>query len=192
MGTTAGEFIQELTRAHDMIVIGGLAIIASVISQKMSTQPISLSTNSAHLLTASRRMKAITSLFPLLLLASCVSTTDLTTSQKFNKADKDGSGSVSRSEATKLIIADAFSLYDTDGDGFVTEKEFLASGGKPENFRKINKSGTGKITLAEAQSSPLVFNTFVVAFDEADANKDGQVTLAEYQSYLALRDAAVR
>lgn len=137
-------------------------------------------------------MKAITSLFPLLLLASCVSTSDLTTSQKFNKADKDGSGSVSRSEATKLIIADAFSLYDTDGDGFVTEKEFLASGGKPENFRKINKSGTGKITLAEAQSSPLVFNTFVVAFDEADANKDGQVTLAEYQSYLALRDAAVR
>lgn len=28
MGTTTGEFIQELTRNHDVIVIGGLAIIA--------------------------------------------------------------------------------------------------------------------------------------------------------------------
>lgn len=137
-------------------------------------------------------MKAIPTLFPLLLLASCASTSTPTTIQKFNKADKDGSGAVSRSEATSLIIADAFALYDIDGDGFVSEKEFLASGGKPENFRKINKSGTGKITLAEAQSSPLVFNTFVVAFDEADANKDGQVTLAEYQTYIKLRDAAVR
>lgn len=137
-------------------------------------------------------MKAITTLFPVLLLASCASTSTPTPAQKFNKADKDGSGSVSRSEATSLIIADAFALYDADGDGFVTEKEFLASGGKPENFRKINKSGTGKITLAEAQSSPLVFNTFVVAFDEADINKDGQVTLAEYQTYIKLRDAAVR
>ena len=137
-------------------------------------------------------MKAITTLFPLLLLTSCVSNSDPAPVQKFNKADKDGSGAVSRAEATQLIIADAFALYDSDGDGFVTEKEFLASGGKPENFRKINKSGTGKITLAEAQSSPLVFNTFVVAFDEADTNKDGQVTLAEYQAYIKLRDAAVR
>jgi hypothetical protein len=28
MGATAGEFIQELTQDHDVIVIGGLAIIA--------------------------------------------------------------------------------------------------------------------------------------------------------------------
>jgi len=137
-------------------------------------------------------MKPITILFPVLLLASCATTTTLTPEQKFKKADKDGSGSVSRNEAANLIIADAFSMYDADKDGFVTETEFLASGGKAENFRKVNKSGTGKISLQEAQSSPLVFNTFVVGFDEADTNKDGQVTLAEYQSYIKLRDAAVR
>lgn len=137
-------------------------------------------------------MKSITTLFPVLLLASCASTSTLSPEQKFKKADKDSSGSVSRSEATNLIIADAFSMYDADGDGFVTEKEFVASGGTPENFRKVNKSGSGRISLTEAQSSPLVFNTFVVGFDEADTNKDGQVTLTEYQSYLTLRDAAVR
>ena len=83
-------------------------------------------------------------------------------------------------------------MYDTNKDGQVSEAEFVASGGTAENFRKVNKSGSGKISLVEAQASPLVFNTFVVGFDEADTNKDGQVTLAEYQSYLELRDAAVR
>jgi hypothetical protein len=38
----------------------------------------------------------------------------------------------------------------------------------------------------------MVFNTFAVSFNEADINKDGEVTLAEYQSYLTLRNAAVR
>ena len=137
-------------------------------------------------------MKAITTLFPALLLASCATTTNLTPEQRFKKADKDGSGSVSRSEAASMIIAEAFSMYDTDKNGFVTEKEFVASGGTPEKFRKVNKSGSGRISLEEAQASPLVFNTFVVAVDESDANKDGQVTLAEYKAYLARRDAAVR
>lgn len=137
-------------------------------------------------------MKQILILFPALLLASCAATSAPTPEQRFKQADKDGSGSVSRDETTKLIIADAFAMYDTNKDGQVTEAEFAASGGTAENFRKINTSGSGKISLVEAQASPLVFNTFVVAFDEADTNKDGQVTLAEYQSYLELRDAAVR
>lgn len=137
-------------------------------------------------------MKLILTLCPVLFLASCATNSTPTPEQKFKRADKDGNGSVSRTEATNLIIADAFAMYDVNGDGFVTEPEFVASGGTPENFRKVNASGTGKISLAEAQASPLVFNTFVVAFDEADTNKDGEVTLAEYQSYLALRDAVVR
>ena len=137
-------------------------------------------------------MKSILTLFPVLFLASCASTYTPTSEQKFKRADKDGSGSVSRSEAANLIIADAFTLYDSNGDGLVTETEFVASGGTPENFSKINTSGSGKVTLAEAQANPLVFNTFVVSFDEADINDDGQVTFAEYQSYLVLRNAAVR
>lgn len=137
-------------------------------------------------------MKLILTLCPVLLLASCATTSTPTPEQKFKRADKNGNGSVSRTEATNVIIADAFAMYDTSGDGFVTETEFVTSGGTPANFRKINTSGSRKISLAEAQTSPLVFNTFGVSFDEADANKDGQVTLAEYESYLALRNAAVR
>jgi Ca2+-binding EF-hand superfamily protein len=139
------------------------------------------------------RMKLILTICPMLFLASCATTPKaVTPEQRFKQADKDSSGTVSRSEATNLIIAEAFAMYDANGDGVVTEAEFVASGGNPENFRKVNKSGNGKASLAEAKASPLVFNTFVVGFDEADADKNGQVTLAEYQSYLALRDAAVR
>ncbi len=139
-----------------------------------------------------RRMKLIKTLLPAFLLAGCATTATLTPEQKFQRADKNGDGSVSRLEATNLMIADAFAMYDSNGDGTVSEAEFVASGGTPENFRKINKSGTGRILLEEAQASPLVFNTFAVSFDEADANKNGQVTLVEYQNYLMLRNAAVR
>ena len=125
-------------------------------------------------------------------LASCATTPSASPEQKFKRADQNGNGTVSRSEATNLIIGDAFAMYDVNGDGMVTEGEFVASGGTPANFRKVNTSGSGKITLAEAQASPLVFNIFVVSFDEADVNKDGEVTMAEYQSYLALRNAATR
>ncbi len=141
----------------------------------------------------SRGMKLIKTFLPACLLASCATTTSTPSpEQKFQKADKNGDGSVSRVEATNLMIADAFAMYDSNGDGFVSESEFVASGGTPEGFRKINKSGSGKVSLEEAKASPEVFNTFVVSFDEADVNKDGKVTLAEYQSYLKLRDAAVR
>ncbi|MEX1114956.1 MAG: hypothetical protein WEB53_06885 [Akkermansiaceae bacterium] len=140
-----------------------------------------------------RDMKLIKTLLPACLLASCAATTPaVSPEQRFQRADKDGDGSVSRVEATKQIISEAFAMYDSNGDGFVSETEFVASGGKLENFRKINQSGSGKISLQEAQANRQVFNVFVVAFDEADADKDGKVTLAEYQSYLKLRDAAVR
>ena len=137
-------------------------------------------------------MKFTITLIPLIMLAGCATTPTSSPAQKFKQADKDGDGLVSRKEATSLIIANAFAMYDANGDGFVTEGEYVASGGTPENFRKVNKTGSGKISLAEAQASPLVFNTFGVSFNEADTNKDGQVTLAEYQSYLERRNAAVR
>lgn len=137
-------------------------------------------------------MRLILSLFPVVLLASCATSSISTSEQRFQKADKDANGSVSRKEAVNLLIAEAHKMYDSDANGQVSEVEYIASGGTAANFRKIDKSGSGGVSLEEAQANALIFNIFSVSFNEADANKDGEVTLAEYQSYLALRDAAVR
>ena len=131
-------------------------------------------------------------LLPVALAVSCATTPTRSSSKIFQQADGNGDGSVSRQESTELMISNAFKMYDSDGDNFVDEAEFTASGGTAENFRKINKSGSGKITLEEAKSSKRVFNTFVVSFDEADTNKDGLVSYEEYVSYIARRDAVVR
>jgi Ca2+-binding EF-hand superfamily protein len=137
-------------------------------------------------------MKFILSLFSFVLLASCASSSISAPEQRFKKADIDASGSVSRAEAVNLLIAEAHKMYDTDGNGQVTEAEFIASGGAKANFQKIDKSKSGGVSLEEAQANSKIFNIFAVSFNEADTNKDGEVSLAEYESYLALRDAAVR
>lgn len=137
-------------------------------------------------------MKLLLSLFPVVLLASCATSSISTSEQRFKKADKDANGSVSRKEAVNLLIAEAHKMYDSDANGQVSEVEYIASGGTVANFRKIDKSGSDGISLKEAQANSMVFNTFAVSFNEADINKDGEVTLAEYQSYLTLRNAVVR
>lgn len=115
-----------------------------------------------------------------------------TPAQRFAKADTDNNGRVTRDQFIDLMIEKAFTLYDKNGNGYVTEAEYVAGGGTAAAFRKINTSGTGKATLAEAKASKMIRDTMVVPFDEADVNNNGSVTLAEYEAYLVKRDAAVR
>ncbi|MEP4078468.1 EF-hand domain-containing protein [Haloferula sp.] len=137
-------------------------------------------------------MKRLTLLAPFVIFASCASTPPTTPEERFRAADKDGDGSVERNEAVNLTVENAFKNIDSNGDGYLDQAEVLASGGNLENFNRVNKSKTGKITLEEAQADPKVFNTFAVSFDEADTNKDGRVTLTEYQDYVSQVDALTR
>ena len=106
-----------------------------------------------------------------------------TLEERFKRADADSDGKVSRDEFTDFMIEDVFARYDRNGDGFVDEAEYVAGGGSPENFRKINISGTGKITLQEAKASKLIRDTMVVPFDEADVNGSGYVTWDEFVAF---------
>jgi hypothetical protein len=116
----------------------------------------------------------------------------MTPEERFAAADTAGTGKLGRERVIDLMIEDAFKRYDTDGDGMVSEAEYLAGGGSAAAFRSINTSGTGKATLAEVQASSVVRKTMAPTFDEADVNRDGFATLAEFKSYIARRDAVVR
>jgi Ca2+-binding EF-hand superfamily protein len=137
-------------------------------------------------------MKLINLLFPVALLAGCATTSDPTPQQKFQMADVNKDQLVSRQEATDLIIGNSFDMFDTNGDGVVDEQEYIASGGTAENFRKVNTSGSGKITKLEAQTNPLIVENFAVSFDEADTNGSGTVSYDEYLDYLERLEEAVR
>ncbi len=101
----------------------------------------------------------------------------------FKEADADGDGRVSREEFADFMIEQVFINYDRNGNGFVTQAEYLDGGGTLEGFRKINRSGSGKITLPEAKASKLIWDRMTLPFDEADVNDNGYVTWDEFQKF---------
>ncbi|KAK2178599.1 hypothetical protein NP493_538g04010 [Ridgeia piscesae] len=71
----------------------------------------------------------------------------------FDKADKDGDGTLSKSE-----IQEIFKVFDTAGSGKVSKESFLSTyqtvfGGSAENaekvFTKLDKDGSGDVTAEE-------------------------------------------
>lgn len=137
-------------------------------------------------------MKFACSFIPFALLVACATQTQLSPEQAFKKADANGDGLLARSEATDVLIANAFKSMDKDGDGFLSESEYIAAGGTAENFKKYDTSGSGGLSLSEAQANPAAVEHMAMPFDEADVNKNGAITLDEFLAYQKSLDAAVR
>jgi Ca2+-binding EF-hand superfamily protein len=129
-------------------------------------------------------VSGLLSLAAVLSFAGCATKSASTPSVEgaFKSADLDGDGKVSRPEYDSHLIGEMFVRFDGNKDSVITEKEFLANGGTKEGFRKINTSGSGKITLQEARASAGVKKTLAAPFKEADANGDGGVTLVEFRN----------
>jgi Ca2+-binding EF-hand superfamily protein len=127
-----------------------------------------------------------------ILLGACATTPSSPLEKRFQQADANGDGIVSRAEFAELMVVEAFAIFDTNGDGVVDIHEFVEAGGMPANFRKINSSRSGKITLEEAKASRLIFERVVVPFDEADVNGNGAITYKEFVAYRQRLREAVR
>jgi Ca2+-binding protein (EF-Hand superfamily) len=110
----------------------------------------------------------------------------------FKRADKSGDGRVSRAEYEDFMIEEMFALYDDNGDGIITEEEFVADGGTVETFRKLNRSGSGKLSKDEAMKSRLIRDHVAAPFDEADKDGSGYVTWDEFKAALEKRRAYAR
>jgi Ca2+-binding EF-hand superfamily protein len=112
--------------------------------------------------------------------------------KRFQQADASGDGKVSRDEFTDFLITESFESYDKNGKGYVTLEEFVAGGGTEATYRKIDRSGQGRVTLADAKASPIVRNQMVQPFDEADKVRSGYLTFEEFVAFREKFRAAVR
>ncbi|RMG36466.1 MAG: hypothetical protein D6725_10470 [Planctomycetota bacterium] len=91
-----------------------------------------------------------------------------------------------RGEGVELTVEQQFRLRDEDGDGRLTEAEFLRPvpekhrRGAAVTFRAADGDGDGTLSLAEFRGRPGTRGTTSAEFDDLDIDGDGRVTLAEF------------
>lgn len=106
-------------------------------------------------------------------------------------ADVDGDGFVSAAEASRHA-ATTFALFDVDGDEALTEDEFIDSAfvampmgrrnterlfvNRRARFAELDANGDGAVTRAEFISRAQL------AFESADTDGNGQVTVWEFRA----------
>ncbi|MGO4917705.1 EF-hand domain-containing protein [Pseudogemmobacter sp. W21_MBD1_M6] len=105
--------------------------------------------------------------------------------------DTDGDGIVSAAEASTHASA-AFAQFDADGDGQISEDEYIDSApsgmqmgrrnverlyvNRTGRFKGMDADGDGDVTLAEFVAK------VQASYEAADADKDGKVTVWEFRS----------
>ena len=115
----------------------------------------------------------------------------------FRKADLNDSDGLSRAELDKSrsvqlqAIKDNFRTIDQDNDGHVTQNEYSnflyqSQDQFAAKFRKADLNDSGGLSRKELdRASGNEFASIKKNFDGMDIDKDGQVSLAEYQGHQA-------
>lgn len=119
----------------------------------------------------------------------------------FNRADINNSGGLSKAELDKTppkqfaVIKKNFDAMDANRDGQVTMAE--RDGFKPAPkatppqdwqaaFKKADVNDSGGLSSVELNTvAPGTMDDLKKGFQQADSNRDGQVTAAEYQAFQA-------
>jgi Ca2+-binding EF-hand superfamily protein len=107
--------------------------------------------------------------------------------KRFQQADANNDGKLSRKEFTDFLITEAFANYDQNGNGYITLEEWTAGGGTPTTFRALGGRPGGQLTLEQVKASKVAQNQMALPFDGADRSGTGYLTLEEF---LAFRQAA--
>jgi Ca2+-binding EF-hand superfamily protein len=108
--------------------------------------------------------------------AADVQPTEAQVAAAMKKADPDGDGTVSLSEAKKFGIGErAFKRANPDKDGTLDKKEFMAA--VTYQFEHANPDKDGTLDRKEAMKAGIKTKK---QFDAADPDHDGTLDLAEY------------
>lgn len=116
----------------------------------------------------------------------------------FRKTDLNDSGGLSKTELDKTrsaqlqSIKNNFSAIDGDHDGHVTQTEYeryLSQGSDlfAGQFKKADLNDSGGLSRVElSKVSGKEFDAIERDFDAIDADRDGQVSLSEYQAHAGM------
>lgn len=108
---------------------------------------------------------------------------------RFDKADENRDGKLSRGEASDYLVSEIFASRDANHDARMTLEEW--SGGDPAraaDFKKRDADHDGTVTIDEAIRYGRTHGIAKELLREADKNKDGAIDKAEMKAYHASRE----
>ena len=126
----------------------------------------------------------------LLALSACATPQHSPSSaDRFDKADENRDGKLSRGEASDYLVSEIFASRDANHDARMTLEEW--SGGDPAraaDFKKRDADHDGTVTIDEAIRYGRTHGIAKELLREADKNKDGALDKAEMEAYHASRE----
>ena len=112
---------------------------------------------------------------------------------RFEQADANHDGKLSRNEASDYLVNEVFDSRDANHDGKMTEQEW--TGGDPSSaadFKKRDANHDGVVTKQEAIAYGRAHGIANKILKEADTNHDGSLERSEMQAYYASREGPPR
>lgn len=128
------------------------------------------------------------------LLAACAPTTQITEPNRFDQADTNHDGCLSRDEISDMLVTELFNARNTSQDGKLTRAQWVVPGDDAANkvFSGADANHDGVVTLAEAKAYGRKTGVGNRLATRADKNGDGCVDHAEVQAYYASKEGPVR
>ena len=115
-------------------------------------------------------------------------------SKRFDEADTNNNGRLSREEISDKIVTEIFEGRDTNKNGKLTKAEWNVPGEQRRNslFLEADINHDGVVTLAEAKAYGRARGMGDDFYKNADTNHDGSVSLKEARAYYASKEGPVR
>jgi len=126
-------------------------------------------------------------------VAAC-ETTHTGKANRFDQADTNHDGRLSRDEVSDMIVTEIFNGRDVNRNGKLTKAEWVVPGDRQGNqiFRNADANHDGVVTLEEAKAYGRKIGVGKAFFNEADKNHDGYLSREEVRAYYASKEGSVR